>query len=121
MKRGKNSVNIEELHKSGYAENAPNYGVISNLVSTKIFRNHKFLCVDWDVYSEDPRSVCGQTKGLVVYPSDCLEEEGGKEKYWEDYLVPMINKKFSTLKGNATQNMRRLFMGKTQLRFLVQY
>ncbi len=35
-----------------------------------------------------------------------------RKKNWENHLVPMINKKFSTLKGNATQNMRRLFMGK---------
>ena len=84
MKHGKNSVNIEELHKPGYAENAPNYGVILNLVSTKIFCTHKFLCVDWDVYSRDQHSVCRQTKGLVVYPLDCREEEGGKKKYWED-------------------------------------
>ena len=109
-----------ETWYSGYTKNAPNYGVISNKVKHKLFREHKFLCIDWDVlYSKDPRRVCGQTKGLVVYPPECLEEEGGKEKYWKDYLMPMINKKFSTLKGNnATQNMRGLFIGKTLQKYL---
>ena len=111
-KRGKNAVNIDSLHKSGYAENAPNYGAIAVLVSNKIFREHKFLVKNWDVYSENPRTVCGLTNNVVVYPAECEDEPGGEEKYWYNQLVPMINKKFSMLKGNATQNMRRLFMGK---------
>jgi hypothetical protein len=112
VKRGKNAVNLDSLHKSGYAEDAPNYGAISVLVSNKIFRQHKFLVKHWDVYSENPRTVCGLTGNVVVYPAECNDEPEEKKKYWENHLVPMINKKFSTLKGNATQNMRRLFMGK---------
>jgi len=112
VKRGKNAVNIDSLHKSGYAEDAPNYGAIAVLVSNKIFRQHKFLVKHWDVYSENPRTVCGLTNNVVVYPAECNDEPEEKKKYWENHLVPMINKKFSTLKGNATQNMRRLFMGK---------
>ena len=80
VKRGKNAVNIDSLHKSGYAEDAPNYGAIAVLVSNKIFRQHKFLVKHWDVYSENPRTVCGLTSNVVVYPAECNDEPEEKKK-----------------------------------------
>ena len=114
VKRGKNAVNIEALLESGHPENASNYGIISNFVSNKLFRNTKFLQSDWDVWdeSEDSDTLSGQVSKIVSFPQAFLNVPDGKSNYWNEYLVPMINKKFSTLKGNATQTMRKLFMGK---------
>ena len=114
VKRGKNAINIEALLESGYPENAANYGLISNFVANKLFRNTKFLQSDWDVWdeSEGNDTLSGQVSKIVSFPQAFLDAQDGKSNYWNEYLVPMINKKFSTLKGNATQTMRKLFMGK---------
>jgi len=114
VKRGKNAINIEALLESGYPENAANYGLISNFVSNKLFRKTKFLQSDWDVWdeSEENDTLSGQVTNIVSFPQAFLNVPDGKSNYWNEFLVPMINKKFSTLKGNATQTIRKLFMGK---------
>ena len=114
VKRGKNAINIEALLESGYPENAANYGLISNFVSNKLFRKTKFLQSDWDVRdeNEDNDTLSGQVSKLVSFPQQFLEVQDGKSNYWTEFLVPMINKTNSALKGNATQTMRKLFMGK---------
>ena len=49
---------------------------------------------------------------IVSFPQAFLDITDGKSNYWNEFLVPMINKQFSTLTGNATQTIRKLFMGK---------
>ena len=114
VNRGKNAINIKALFESGYPKNAANYGLISNFVSNKLFRKTKFLQSDWDVWdeSEDNDTLSGQVSKIVSFPQAFLNVPDGKSNYWNEFLVPMINKTFSTLKGNATQTIRKLFMGK---------
>ena len=108
--RGKNTVNVTNLNND-CPENGSNYGAVSKFVVNKLFRRHKFLRPGWDEWSTTPQTVCHGVTSLISYPKE-LTADYEQQLYWREVLVPMVNKKMSSIKGNITQAMKKIYLGK---------
>ena len=107
--RGKNTVNLGDMLKK-CPQNLVNYGNLSNLLSNVIFRQYKFMPKGWEKWSERKRTMCWEVCRSVTFPAH-IETTEAKSLYWAKNIVPMINKKLVTMKGNITQLMKKTFQG----------
>ncbi len=115
--RGKNTVNVTELNND-CPENGSNYSAVSKFVLNKLFRTNKFLKPGWDEWSTTPQTVCHGVTSLILYPKE-LNADYKRQLYWREVLVPMVNKKMSSIKGNITQSMKKIYMGKSLFEIIV--
>lgn len=107
--RGKNTVNLGDMLRNN-PQNVVNYANLSNMLSNKIFRRYKFMPKGWEIWSELENSMCWTICQCVAYPKGVTKSED-KAVYWNQQIVPMVNKKLVCMKGNLTQQMKKIFQG----------
>ena len=108
--RGKNTVNLGDMLRNN-PQNLVNYGNLSNMLTNKIFRRYKFMPKGWEMWSDKKNSMCCTICRCVTWPQGVTKSED-KAVYWKQQMVPMINKKIVTMKGNLTQQIKKAFQGK---------
>ena len=109
--KGKNNLTLSSMGKE-LPVDAGNFTAVSALIVGNVFRLNKFLKNGWDLWDDTPRSICMLTREVVKFPNQ-LETKVDKELYWTATLVPMINKKMSSIKSNITQLMKRQYLSET--------
>ena len=109
--RGKNTINLGDMLKQ-CPQNLVNYGNISNLISNNIFRRYKFMPKGWEMWSEKENTMCSYVCSNIVFPVAVTRTED-KMVYWKKQIVPMVNKKLVCMKGNMTQQIKKIFIGMT--------
>lgn len=110
----KSNVGKNQFCKNGgserafvFAEDKTNATYINEAIGD-IFRGIKFKPKNFHVWDDRPNSFCQQVCNIGLgWPKIC-----SKKHYWEKAIVPLINKKFAQLQGNATQFWRKTYLGK---------
>ena len=75
----------------------------------KFLPHHKFPSADWREWlPNDEGSFCVRMKNVVDFPDD---EDALPEVYWEQGLVPLVNKYFCEWRSNVNNALKISFLG----------
>jgi hypothetical protein len=108
--KGKNTLKLSDMVTTK-PQNLVNYACVSKLITNNFFRSNKFMDDGWEQWSTVDQTLCSRVCSVIAY-SEHIKTEEDKRRYWSEDLVPMVNKKMSCLKGNMTQKLKKVYMGK---------
>jgi hypothetical protein len=108
--KGKNTLKLSDMVATK-PQNLVNYACVSKLITNNFFRSNKFMDDGWEQWSTVDQTLCSRVCSVIAY-SEHIKTEEDKRRYWSEDLVPMVNKKMSCLKGNMTQKLKKVYMGK---------
>ena len=82
-----------------------NMSNLNGWLRQRLFRRYKFLPVGWlDYNTMNPNSLCQRVFQRVYKPTAVSAEH-----YWDQRLVPMINKKYVEMRSNINSACRTTF------------
>lgn len=96
--RGRNAVKKSRLTSYGKV----NLDQIATYLKWRLLPHVKFPLHNWWHYlPNEPRSLFSRIAREVEWPQDCHIKH-----YWEEHIVPLINKKFIDYRSNASEAMK---------------
>jgi len=111
-----------KLANTDRVEDAQNFDAISKLITNEHFIKYKLLPKGWHLYRPNDDTTCRKFLKVCVIP-DLIRTETtmGTQWYWNEVIVPMIQKKYTAIKANYTQKMKRMFYGEVLFYSIFSY
>jgi hypothetical protein len=77
-----------------------NGDIITSFCKIRMFPQYEFLQPSYMIFSfENQRSLCYKINQMIERPPS-ITSEIDEEFYWENYTMPMINKKYCEIRLN---------------------
>jgi len=86
-------------------------GKLTEFIKTEFLPKWKFLPKRWDMYSEDPETLCGFA---LQYIKGYLDNRENKAVLWISTLAPHVNYKVANTRAEMSQGMRKAALGEPQ-------
>ena len=86
-------------------------GKLTEFVKTEFLPKWKFLPKRWDMFSEDPKTLCGFA---LQYIRSYLDNRENKAVLWISTLAPHVNYKVANTRAEMSQGMRKAALGEPQ-------
>ena len=86
-------------------------GKLTEFVKTEFLPKWKFLPKRWDMFSEDPETLCGFA---LQYIRSYLDNRENKAVLWISTLAPHVNYKVANTRAEMSQGMRKAALGEHQ-------
>jgi hypothetical protein len=101
--RGRNTVSWGRFNKYDHAYNE----IISNFCKKQLFPHYKFLHKSWKGYNTmDKGSHYSKIHQEIDLTNYVRQNPSEQEYFWMNKMVPMINKKYCTIRANITVKLR---------------
>jgi len=114
--------NESKLANMDRPEDAQNFDSISKLITNEHFIKYKLLPKGWHQYRPNDDTTCRKFLRVCVIPDIIMTETTkGTKWYWNEVIVPMIQKKYTSIKANYTQKMKRMFYGEVLFYSIFSY
>lgn len=100
--RGRNKTKVANFDNDEHASNK----VITRFIRRQVFPNIKFLHPSWTDYAPNVEtSFFYKLRGHLTFP-----EELGEEFFWNNKIVPIVNKKICETRSNISQACRNGYL-----------
>ena len=86
-------------------------GKLTEFIKTEFLPKWKFLPKRWDMFSEDPETLCGFA---LQYIRSYLDHRENKAVLWISTLAPHVNYKVANTRAEMSQGMRKAALGEPQ-------
>lgn len=86
-------------------------GKLTEFIKCEFLPKWKFLPKRWDMFSEDPETLCGFA---LRYIRSYLDNRENKAVLWISTLAPHVNYKVANTRAEMSQGMRKAALGEPQ-------
>ena len=87
--------------------NLLNCNAISTFMKDVLWRHFKFKLKNWNVFSEDKRSLCQIIQGVTTIPRELTAQQ-----FWEYDAAPAANDKWCAMASNYKEEVKKQFLSK---------
>ena len=84
-----------------------NCNAISTFMKDVFWRHFKFKLKNWNVFSNDKRSLCQMIMNVTTTPKELTEQQ-----FWEYDAAPAANDKLCAMASNYKEEVKKQFLSK---------